>query len=88
MTPDWRELYRRFDEFHHEFFVGRWRSGLQREAGRQQDTLMAMLFLEALGIPNPTSYYALEFYPEFVEEFHRWHQRMGMNRFPEPGICC
>lgn len=49
---------------------------------------MAMLFLEALGIPNPTSYYSLELYPEFVEEFHRWHRRMGMNQFPEPGVCC
>ena len=88
MSPGWRELYKRIEELHDEYFVGRWRSGLQREAGRQQDALMAMLFLEALGIPNPTSYYALELYPEFVEEFHRWHQRMGMNRFPEPGICC
>ncbi|BBL80962.1 hypothetical protein RxyAA322_28160 [Rubrobacter xylanophilus] len=88
MSPGLRDLYRRMEELHDEFFVSKWRSGLQREAARQQDALMAMLFLEALGIPNPAGYYTLELYPEFVEEFHRWHQRMGMNRFPEPGFCC
>ncbi|TCJ16456.1 hypothetical protein E0L93_10070 [Rubrobacter taiwanensis] len=84
----WVELYRKLEEFNDEFMVSRWRSGLQREATQQQDALMAMLFLEALGVPNPTSYYSLELYPEFAEEFHRWHRRMGMNRFPESGFCC
>ncbi len=88
MTPAWRELYNRIEELHDEYFVGRWRSGLQREANRQQDALMAMLFLEALGVPNPTSYYALELYPEFVESFHQWHRRMGMETFPDTGFCC
>ena len=41
MSPGWREVYRRVEELHDEYFVGRWRSGLQREAGRQQDALMA-----------------------------------------------
>jgi hypothetical protein len=84
----WVELYRKVEEFNDEFMLARWRSGLQREATQQQDALMAMLFLEALGVPNPTSYYALELYPEFVEEFHQWHRRMGMKDFPEPGFCC
>ncbi len=88
MTLPWRELYRRIEELHDDYFVGRWRSGLQREASRQQDALMAMLFLETLGVPNPTSYYALELYPEFVESFHRWHRRMGVDTFPEAGFCC
>ena len=88
MTPGWRELYERIDELHDEYFVGRWRSGLQKEANRQQDALMAMLFMEALGVPNPTNYYALELYPEFVESFHQWHRRMGMKTVPDAGFCC
>lgn len=84
----WVELYRKVEEFNQEFFVSKWRAGLQKEATNQQDALMAMLFLEALGVPNPTSYYALELYPEFIEDFHRWHQRMGIQQFPEPGFCC
>jgi hypothetical protein len=47
-----------------------------------------MLFLEALGVPSPTSYYTLELYPEFVESFHQWHLRMGMQTFPDGGFCC
>lgn len=81
------EAYRKAEEFNREFFMGKWRAGLQKEAARQEDALMAMLFLEALGVPNPTSYYTLELYPEFVEEFHQWHMRMGMDSF-EPGFCC
>lgn len=88
MSPGLRDLFRRLEELNDEFFVSKWRSGLQREAARQEDALMAMLFLEALGVPNPTSYYSLELYPEFVESFHRWHQRMGMPSSPEPGFCC
>jgi hypothetical protein len=80
--------YRRLEEMHREFFVGRWRAGLQREADRQQEVLMAMLFLEALGVPNPAAYHTLDLYPQFVESFHRWHRRAGMNKFPDPGVCC
>ena len=88
MPPSWSDLLRRLDELNDEFFASKWRSGLQREATRQQDALMAMLFMEALGVPNPTSYYALELYPEFVESFHQWHRRMGIQTFPEAGFCC
>ncbi|HSK99895.1 MAG TPA: cory-CC-star protein [Rubrobacteraceae bacterium] len=88
MSPRWTSLLRRLDELNDEFFTSKWRSGLQHEATRQQDALMAMLFMEALGVPNPTSYYALELYPEFVESFHQWHRRMGMQTFPEAGFCC
>lgn len=79
--------YRKAEEFNRAFFLSRWQSGLQKEAARQEDALMAMLFLEALGVPNPTSYYTLELYPEFVEEFHQWHLRMGMDSF-DAGFCC
>lgn len=88
MTGNLRGWYQGLERFHREFFVGRWRSGLQREATRQQDALMAMLFLEALGVQNPASYFTLELYPEFVESFHQWHRRMGMERFPSSGVCC
>ncbi|WP_200900286.1 cory-CC-star protein [Rubrobacter aplysinae] len=85
---DWRAIYGKIEELHREFFVSKWRAGMQREAGQQQDALMAMLFLEALGVPSPTSYYTLELYPEFVESFHRWHLRMGIQTFPDGGFCC
>ena len=53
MSPSLREIYDKINELNEEFLVSKWRSGLQKEANRQQDALMAMLFLEALGVPNP-----------------------------------
>ncbi|CAN5281259.1 hypothetical protein BH20ACT9_BH20ACT9_05150 [soil metagenome] len=84
----WRVWYRRLDELHDAYFVGRWRSGLRREARRQEELLLALLFLEALGVENPAGYQTLELYPHLVESFHAWHRRAGMERFPEPGVCC
>lgn len=83
-----RRGLRRFVELHDEFFVSKWRSGLQREAHRQQDLLVTLVFLEALGVENPAGYYTLELYPELVESFHEWHRRQGMDRAPEAGFCC
>jgi hypothetical protein len=83
-----RAAYRRLEALHREYFVSKWRSGLQREASRQEDAFLAWVFLEALGVESPASWYTLELYPEVLESFHQWHQRMGLRRFPEPGVCC
>lgn len=88
MPGRWRAWYRRAEELHREFFVAPWRAGLQREATRQQDLLMAMAFLEALGIENPAGYTTLELYPEFIARFHEWHRRMGEDTFGDAGVCC
>lgn len=80
--------YRRVEGFHAELFVAPWRAGLQREATRQQDLLLALTFLEALGIENPASYHTLDLYPELVASFHAWHQRAGTERFGDAGVCC
>lgn len=82
-----RATLRRLDELHDAFFVGRWRSALRRETRRQEEALLALLFLEAFGIESPASYHTLELRPELIESFHRWHQRQGIERFPD-GVCC
>ncbi|RJS91189.1 cory-CC-star protein [Salinisphaera sp. Q1T1-3] len=87
-TGDDRTLWRRINAFHDELFVAPWRAGIARQARDAEDVLVALLFLEALGIPGPADYYALELYPDLIESFHRWHQRMGMETFPEAGVCC
>jgi hypothetical protein len=83
-----RTLARRLSDLHDAYFMGRWRAGLQREARRQEDLLVTLVFLEALGVENPASYYTLELYPELVVAFHDWHRRAGMPQSPEPGFCC
>ena len=45
-------------------------------------------FSDLLGVPNPVSFYTLELYPELIEQFHEWHQRMGMEQAPEGGFRC
>ncbi len=83
-----RRAWRRVDALHDEYFVGRWRAGLRRAARRQEDTFMALVCLDALGIDNPASWYLLEAYPELAERFHQGHLAAGLARFPEPDVCC
>lgn len=83
-----RRAWRRLDEAHDAVFVAPWRSGLRREVRRQEDTLLALVFLDSLGIENPAGYETLELYPYLVGDLHDWHRRQGMDTFPTPGVCC
>jgi hypothetical protein len=71
-----------------EVLTSRWRSSLQREARRQEDAFVAVLFLAAFGVDDPAGLATLELTPELVESFHRWHRAQGLDRFPDPGFCC
>ena len=82
-----RRSWRRLDALHQEFFVGRWRSALQREAQRQSDELLTLFFLDSLGVEDPAAYWTLELYPQLVEEFHAWHRRQGRDRL-DGTVCC
>ncbi len=61
---------------------------VRRELQEREDVIMLMLFSEAMGLPNPASYYALELYPALIESYHEWHRRMGMERSPLDHIRC
>ena len=79
---------RRAAGYYEEVFQAPYRSALEREARRQKDVLVTLLFLEALGVDNPASIVTVELYPELVEAYHDWHRREGWERSPEPGVCC
>ncbi len=81
-------LWRRILAWHDALFVTKWRSALQREAQQQEDTLVAILYLSAFGIDDPAAYHTLPVTAEYVDRFHTWHQRQGLDRFPDPGVCC
>ncbi len=83
-----RTWWRRAVHWHDQLFVTKWRSGLQREARRQEDAFIATLFLSAFGIDDPAGYFTLPATPELVESFHRWHRSQGIDRFPDAGVCC
>jgi hypothetical protein len=59
-----------------------------RALRREQDLFQLLVMSEALGIPNPASYYALELMPFLLEDFHAWHLRMGMEHSPLEGFRC
>lgn len=60
----------------------------RRAARRQEDLFRLLVLSEALGIPNPASFYTLELLPFLLEDFHAWHLRMGMEHSPVDGFRC
>jgi hypothetical protein len=79
---------RRFRDLHHELFMAPWRAGVEREARRQRDLLVTLVFIEALGVENPAAFHTMELYPELLEAYHDWHRRQGLERAAVPGACC
>ena len=61
---------------------------IKREIRDEDDLFLLLCFSELLGIPNPLSYYSMEMYPLFLEKFHQWHVRMGMDKSPLGDIRC
>jgi hypothetical protein len=61
---------------------------VKRELQDEDDLFLFLCFSEWLGVPNPVTYHTLELYPLILEEFHQWHQRMGMDRSPLEYIRC
>ncbi len=69
-------------------FMAPYRSTIHREYLRQRDLFLLLSFSDLLGVPNPVQFYTLELYPELIEHFHEWHQRLGMPHAPEGGFRC
>jgi hypothetical protein len=81
-------LWRRLEQLHTELFITKYRSALQREARLQEDAFLATLYLTAFGIDDPSAYHTLPVTGELVQGFHAWHQRQGVEEFPDFGVCC
>ncbi len=72
-----------------EFYHAPYRRTLARAHRDEADLFMMMLFAESLGVPNPVAFYTLELQPVFLEVFHEWHTRMGIEKSPlEHFGCC
>lgn len=72
----------------HEFYVAPYRRTFARARRDEQDLLMLLVLADALGAPNPASYYTLELLPLVYEQFHDWHRRMGMETSPLEYLAC
>jgi hypothetical protein len=75
-----------------EFFYGLAHARFDREERQRRaelhDLFMLLCYLEATGIPNPAALYVLEFYPVLLDEWHRWHRSLGMDRSPLSNMPC
>ena len=83
-----RAALRGLSELYEAWYQAPWRR-LARRAQRREDDLFRLLVMsEALGVPNPASFYTLELLPFMLEDFHHWHRRMGMEHSPLEGFRC
>lgn len=71
-----------------EFYHAPYRQTLARANRDEADLFMLMLFAESLGVPNPVAFYTLELQPIFLEAFHEWHTRMGIEKSPLDHFGC
>ncbi|NIV29018.1 MAG: DNA helicase [Anaerolineae bacterium] len=83
-----RQGLRRLLAFYDEMYQAPYRR-IERRAQRRKDDLFRLMVLsESLGVPNPAAFYTLELVPFMLEDFHDWHQRMGMEHSPLEGFRC
>lgn len=84
IAPWWQRFVAGLNEFYHAPY----RQTMARAARDEEDFFMLLMFAESLGIDNPASFYTLELQPLFLENFHEWHTRMGMDKCPFDHIGC
>ncbi len=71
-----------------EFYRLKFGQTFGREARKLEEVFLFFVISDYFGIPNPYKLLFLEIYPELLEEFHRWHRRMGMERSPLEWLRC
>lgn len=72
----------------HEFYVAPYRRTFARARRDEEDLFMLLILADALGVPNPASFYTIELLPLVYERFHEWHLRMGMESSPLEYLAC
>jgi hypothetical protein len=83
------EAARRISAGLREFYHAPYRRTLARARQEEDDLFMMIVLAEALGVPNPASYYTVELLPAVYDRVHDWHRRMGLDRSPlEQFSCC
>ncbi len=83
-----RRRLRAARDIYEEIFFAPYRSQIYREYRDRRDLFLLLSFSDLTGVPNPVGFYTLELYPELIEQFHEWHQRMGLEKAPEGGFRC
>jgi predicted Kef-type K+ transport protein len=85
---EWNEVRRNLGDFLRGMALAGHEKRLREGAMDLQDLFLLVSFMDMLGLPNPAMLYLLEIYPYFLEEFHLWHRRMGVDRSPLASLAC
>ncbi|AKK09737.1 DNA helicase [Corynebacterium testudinoris] len=83
-----RDKLKAFTDGLTEYYAGPYRAMFVKAQQQEDDLFMMLVMSEALGVPNPASYYTLEMLPIIYEDFHDWHRRMNMEHSPLENIQC
>jgi hypothetical protein len=81
-------LLRQGASLYDSVFLAPFRRTARRHVAVEEDLFMLLCFSESLGLPNSVSYYTLELYPYLIDDFHRWHRKMGIEHSPLDEIKC
>jgi hypothetical protein len=87
-SMEWSRLREGIAEFVHGLALSGYEKNLRQQFLELNDLFLLLCFMETVGLPNPATIYLLEVYPYFLEEFHAWHRRMGMERSPLDNLPC
>lgn len=71
-----------------DVFAGPYARTFARAQQDEDDLFMVIVMAEALGVPNPASYYTVELLPVVYDQVHDWHRRMGLDRSPLDHFSC
>ena len=91
-TDEWMgdllEIRRHAAEMMRGLALGPYERELRKQTADLNDLFTLLCFMEATGLPNPATLYLLEIYPYLLEQFHLWHQRMGIDHSPLGALPC
>lgn len=85
---DFALIRKNIGEFLHGMALAGYEKRLREQFNELNDLFLLLCFMELVGLPNPATLYLLEVYPYFLDEFHLWHRRMGMDRSPLANLPC
>ncbi len=85
---DWEQLRENLGGFFRGMAYGHYEQYVRAQVMQLNDLFMLLCYMEMVGLPNPASMYLLEVYPYFIEQFHLWHRRMGMEHSPLDNLPC
>lgn len=83
-----KEAWAKFVRLHEEYFQAPYRQAMAREARKEEDLFLLLVFSEMMGLPNPANFYLLELQPHLLNRFHQWHTRMGLPHSPLDSFKC